>query len=346
MPRKRATMPQKRAKPETPTPEKPDQTAPLSEEISHDDHRSLTNRNCPSMCCRKGDDWAAHCAALENYENGPSAVLMNKALRHDPQDYDRTLYRIQFHTWNRIFEHLLRRGLKQEDSVNAADLVAHYKEYLRLIVQDGEKKIPDDAHDGNFKYNGDIGDLPGGAPNYSIRNLLKTARDLEYYLHGLDPGSYTIRFTPTDSDKMFDFPFDKNWMELNDPVEIPSYPPGSKELPLVGLVSDPMLVISGLDGLGYERNFTHHTSMRVVAPWTFGGEEAAPCVDAGYEKGGLQTRAKTRRAKARLKEAAAKAKGAANPANSANPAGPADEADKTDPSRQQRDIPDHARRNY
>ncbi|KAH6856104.1 hypothetical protein B0I37DRAFT_301827 [Chaetomium sp. MPI-CAGE-AT-0009] len=239
------------------------------------------------------------------------------ALRHDPRGYDCTLYRIQFHTWNRIAEHFLRRGLGQKDSVNAADLVAHYKRHLRLIVEDGENKIPDHAHDGDFEYYGDLNDPPRGVPNYQIRDLLSHARKLQYYLHGLDPGSYTIRFTPIDSDKMYGFPFDKDWMELNSPVEIPCSPPNSEELSPVQLVSDPMLVISGLDGLGYERDFTHHTSMQVVVPWTFGGEEAAPFLYPGYEKGWEQTRAKwitdtnAKRLKAMLKGAAAE--GAAGP---------------------------------
>jgi hypothetical protein len=254
------------------------------------------------------------------------------ALRHSPLGYDCTLYRIQFHTWNRIAEHLLRRGLGQEDSVNAADLVPHYKKYLRLIVQDGEKKIPDDIHDDDFKYDDDLLDPPGGAPNYPIRELLKTALQVQYHLHGLDPGSYTIRFTPIDSDKMSGFPFDKDWMKHNNPVEIPSHPPGGEEPQLVALVSDPMLVISGVNGLGYERDFTHHTSMQVVVPWTFGGEEAAPFVYAGCEKGWEDALAKrvaernAKRAKAILKEAVAEAEGAA-----AGPAHPADPVDSADP---------------
>ena len=254
------------------------------------------------------------------------------ALRHHPKGYDCTLYRIQFHTWSRIAEHLLRRGLSQEDSVNAADLVPHYKKHLRLIVQDGEKKIPDDIHDGDFGYDGDFLDPPGGAPNRLIRELLKTAWNLQYYLHGLDPGSYTIRFTPIDSDKISGFPFDKDWMERNNPVEIPSHPPGSEKPQLVALVSDPMLVISGLNGLGYEREFTHHTSMKVVVPWTFGGEEAAPFVYPEYGEGWEDTWAKRvaeRKAKrAKAMEVAAEAEGAA--AGSADTADPVDSADAED----------------
>ncbi|KAK3294348.1 uncharacterized protein B0H64DRAFT_433529 [Chaetomium fimeti] len=226
-------------------------------------------------------------------------------LLHDPKGPDDHLYRIQFYAWSRMTEHLVRKGLGEEDSIKAADLVPHYKKHLRLILQDGDDKIPDDAHDGDLRWRfGDIEDTPGGPPHHQIRQLIEAALIAQYYVHGVYPGSHTLRFSPIGSDSIFGFPVDEEWMKLTYPVEIPYYRPGSEEMPPVQLVSDPMLVVSGVDGLSYDRKFTRHAPMRVVAPWTFGGKEAAPFVYPGFEKGWEQVQARhAERIEAMLKKA-------------------------------------------
>lgn len=64
-------------------------------------------------------------------------------------------------------------------------------------------------------------------------------------------GSYTLRFAPIDSDQTFGFPFDKEWMQPVHAHEVPHTRDDKRgdPLPPVQLVIQPMLVVSGLDGL-------------------------------------------------------------------------------------------------
>jgi hypothetical protein len=162
-------------------------------------------------------------------------------------------------------------------------LVAHFKASLRKIVANGDVEIPDDANDGDLMYLGDPHNLRD-ASNEDIRRLLRYALRAQYFLHGM-PGSYTLRFSPIGSDKTFGFPFDKDWMRLNNAREVPNTRPG-EPLPPVQLVSDPMLVASGLNRLDYDKVFTLRTPMEVVTPWTFGGKTAKKFIYPGHEKGG------------------------------------------------------------
>jgi hypothetical protein len=180
-----------------------------------------------------------------------------------------------------MLENLVRRGLQQESSGAAADLIPHFKDALRLIVADGITKIPSRAEDISWKYT--PGDMDNGGLDYTIKDVLKNALLVQSYIHGMF-GAYTIRFSPVDSDRLWCFPFDAEWMLENNPCEIPNHRPG-EPLPPVQLVSEPMLVVSGLDGLSYGKKFTLWTPMQVVTPWTFGGEEADRLTDPGFEKG-------------------------------------------------------------
>jgi hypothetical protein len=96
--------------------------------------------------------------------------------------------------------------------------------------------------------------------------------------------SYTIRFTPLRNNDLWGFPLDTEWMRLENPIEIPEKRPG-EELPAVQLVSDPMLVVSGLDGISHDKEFTLWSPMVIVTPWTFGGDEGNKHTFPGFEKG-------------------------------------------------------------
>ncbi|EAQ88769.1 predicted protein [Chaetomium globosum CBS 148.51] len=194
------------------------------------------------------------------------------------------VYRHQFQVWNRLTEHLVRGGLEDRESFDQAELVAHFKRSIgRLTIL--RDKTPDDASDGDHC---DAGDASSAVDHFdaAIEGLLKSACHAQYFIHGMDWG-YTLRFTPIGphAGKMFDFPYNPGWMELNNPVEVPSKHPNEVDHPPVQLVSQPMLVASGLKGAKHNTTFTLRTSMCVVTPWTFGGKEARPYVYYGFEKG-------------------------------------------------------------
>jgi hypothetical protein len=227
---------------------------------------------------------------------------MPKVLRTRADDLvrDRT-YRIQIQAWIKMTEHLVRDGLGLKHYTTAAELIPHYKASIRLLLADGAKsKIPDRAHD-TFDCNDGI--------DIGIKQLLESALHLQDFLHGMRGlGTYTLRFTPVGSTKRWGFAFDRAWMELDDVLEIPDERPG-EALPDVQLVSDPMLVVSGADGHSYEREFTLWARMRVVAPWTFGGEEAEKHAFPGFEKGWRERRGKESNEKKEAGKRAEEAKG-------------------------------------
>lgn len=123
--------------------------------------------------------------------------------------------------------------------------------------------------------------------------------------------SCSLRFTPIGSDSPWGFPVDKESMYEFDPPEIPRALPG-EPLPLVQLVSDPMLVISGMNGWGYETDIEPWPKSRlvVVAPWTFGGEEAEKHTFPGFEKGWREGKTKRVEEEIKREEAAERAEAA------------------------------------
>lgn len=185
-------------------------------------------------------------------------------------------------------EHLVRGGLADNKVFDPEELVAHFKRSLSRLA-DRRDKIPDVASDGSLCGPGDTpGDIPSAVDRFdvAIRGLLESACQAQYFIHGMN-GGYTLRFTPVgeESDKLFGFRFNPGWMDLNDPIEIPSKRPDERGYPPVQLVSQPMLAASGLKGAKNNTRYTLRTPMCVVTPWTFGGEKAQPYIFAGFEKG-------------------------------------------------------------
>ncbi|KAH6627433.1 hypothetical protein F5144DRAFT_575827 [Chaetomium tenue] len=194
------------------------------------------------------------------------------------------VYRHQLQVWNRITEHLVRVGLADMEVFEQAELVAHFKRSIsRLTIR--RDKMPDGASDGDPCGAGDVSSAVDHF-DVAIRNLLKSACHAQYFIHGMN-GGYTLRFTPIGphAGKMFDFPYNPVWMELNNPCEVPSKHPDERFHRPVQLVNQPMLVANGLKGVTQNTQFTLQTKMCVVTPWTFGGEEAREYVYPGFEKG-------------------------------------------------------------
>ncbi|KAK4239130.1 hypothetical protein C8A03DRAFT_32811 [Achaetomium macrosporum] len=107
--------------------------------------------------------------------------------------------------------------------------------------------------------------------------------ELDCYLYGM-MGEYQFMLRPLGTDQAYGFPVDEEWMTLDGTGVIPYSRPG-QEIPPVQLVSDPMLVCRGLDRFSFREDFVlwHPMSrMRVVAPWTFGGQEAESVGLTGY----------------------------------------------------------------
>ncbi|KAK3291030.1 uncharacterized protein B0H64DRAFT_446828 [Chaetomium fimeti] len=224
-------------------------------------------------------------------------------------EHDGRIYPIQFSVWSRLTEHLVRGGLGLQRSVAPAHLVAHFKSYHRQFVVDGEHMFPDDPHAEDLDYIGVI-DNDTDSYNYVIRRLLRSALRAQVFLHGM-PGRYTLRFSPIGSYETSEFPFDEDWMRPANASEVPPTRRGEQPdepLPPVQLVSQPMLVASGLDGLSFDREFSLVTHMEVITPWTFGGPEAKEFLRPGYEKGWELLPAEVRNARMwpRIREAAAR----------------------------------------
>jgi hypothetical protein len=125
-----------------------------------------------------------------------------------------------------------------------------------------------------------------GTTTEIIRRLLRHALNAQFYLHGVRE-SYTLRFSPIGTDKTSDFPLDEEWMQAANALEVPPTRRNQprEPLPPVQLVTQPMLVSSGLDGLNFDRKFSLVNHMRVVTPWTFGGPDAEEFILPGFEKG-------------------------------------------------------------
>jgi hypothetical protein len=110
--------------------------------------------------------------------------------------------------------------------------------------------------------------------HYDLKSVVGHTPRLQWMLRGLQLGSYDVRFTPLDSDKLWGFDLDDESMELWNASEVPDAVTRGESPTHVSLVSDPMLVVSGLDGLSYEKKFTVLVPMVVVTPWTFGADKA------------------------------------------------------------------------
>lgn len=163
----------------------------------------------------------------------------------------------------------MRRGLGLDELAPSAYLVAHFRASLRqLLSADGQTKLKDLNTDSNFDASGDVTDRIDHI-QYVLKGIVRDAVRLQWHLHGLQFGSYNVRFTPIDHGSLWGFDFDEGSMELGTAVDAPGVTPGEALTP-VKLVSDPMLVVSGLDGLSYDKNFT--VLIRMFA-WTLAGDK-------------------------------------------------------------------------
>ncbi|KAK3296461.1 uncharacterized protein B0H64DRAFT_170728 [Chaetomium fimeti] len=205
-------------------------------------------------------------------------------LRARQANFHDVVYRHQFQVWSRLTEHLVRGGLDDMDVFDPEELATHFKRSLRRIAARRDE-IPDGAYDGGLCKNGDIHD-PADRFDSSIRSLLQSACRAQYFIHGME-GGYALRFTPVGdhAGKMFDIPFNPIWMEENNPIEVPTKRPNDPVYPRVQLVTQPMLAANSKKSPSENTTFTLLTPMRVVTPWTFGGEGARPHVLPGLEKG-------------------------------------------------------------
>ncbi|KAK4042028.1 hypothetical protein C8A01DRAFT_33914 [Parachaetomium inaequale] len=191
--------------------------------------------------------------------------------REDAAGNHGSVFLIQFHAWVRITEHLVRQGLGLDEFASPYTMMAHFKQSLRHLLTNGTQ-LPDQTADARWE---DWGYTLNATDQRSrgLKRLLRDVLSVQYFIHGLE-GSHAVRFTPLGTDKLWGFPFDKDWMRLQNAVEVPPSRPGDEALPPVQLVSDPMLVVSGRHDLGYDQHFGLLAPTTVVTPWTFGGEEA------------------------------------------------------------------------
>ena len=197
--------------------------------------------------------------------------------------WDQERHRVQYHFWRRLTASLVGEGLGLEGFADPADLVPHFKTSLRLLLVEGQAKIPDYPTDGDWNLGHDSHD-PFKALSSSIKWVVRHSLTLQEYQQSMTL-SCRLRFTPIGSDKHWGFPVDGEWMRDLGPPHIPETRPG-EPMPLVQLVSDPMLVMSGQGGWNYEKDFELWPKARmvVVTPWTFGGEEAEEHFVDGYDK--------------------------------------------------------------
>jgi hypothetical protein len=184
-------------------------------------------------------------------------------------------------------DNLGRRGLGLDELAPTEYLVAHFRESLRQLLSDSQIKLKHLDTDSDLDASGDV-TVRINYIQYILKCLVRKAPRLQWILHGLEFGSYDVRFTPIDSDNLWGFDLDEEWMESENASEVPDAATDDGSPTPVNLVSDPMLVVSGLDGLSYEKKFTVLVPMVVVTSWTFGGDKAEedviPRPDLGSEE--------------------------------------------------------------
>ncbi|KAK3297942.1 uncharacterized protein B0H64DRAFT_458567 [Chaetomium fimeti] len=220
-----------------------------------------------------------------------------RTLKHD--EYLENVCRIQFNGWRRITEHLVRMGLGLKEFATPAVLMAHCKKSLRQLLVDGETQLPDLAHDADWRARGDGHDAIDKM-SFALKRVFESALKVQYCIHGLE-GTYSLRFTPidSDSDQPWGFPFEDGPMRLFNPPELnPLKDDGG--LPSVQLVCVPMLTVNKRYDEGFGKVFTQKAPMSVVTPRVFAGEEAWSNCKEYVEK----RRAKRRRIEADTRRAA------------------------------------------
>lgn len=124
---------------------------------------------------------------------------------------------------------------------------------------------------------------PRVVPRYTD-DVLWSALEVQRFV-GAMVGDFTFRFSPLGTADIHGFPFDKNWMDQGGGIPVPEERPDGT-LPPVQLVAMPMLVYRGLNQIRYDDEFAlwgPGTRMKVLAPWTFGGEEAEKVAWPGKE---------------------------------------------------------------
>jgi hypothetical protein len=179
--------------------------------------------------------------------------------------------RIQFNGWRRITEHLVRVGLGLKEFAMPAVLMAHCKKSLRQLLVNGEAKLPDLAHDADWKAKGDGYNATDNISD-GLKMMLKTALQVQYCFHGLE-ATYTLRFTPIGSDQLWGFSFDDEQMESYNPPELRRSRDG-RRLPPVQLVCAPMLAVQERYDQGVGKVLIRKAPMTVVTPYVFAGNEA------------------------------------------------------------------------
>jgi hypothetical protein len=183
-------------------------------------------------------------------------------------------------------ENMVRHGLGLDELAPAEYLVAHFRESLRRLLSDGQTKLEHLDTDSDLNDPGYQGAMINRI-QYVLKCVVRDALSLQRALRGLEFGSYNVRFTPIDIDNLWGFDLDEESMQLENASEVPDAATDGESPTLVSIVTDPMLVVSGLDGLSYEKKFTVLVSMVVVTPWTFGGDKAEedviPRPDLGLE---------------------------------------------------------------
>ncbi|KAK3896770.1 hypothetical protein C8A05DRAFT_39680 [Staphylotrichum tortipilum] len=164
---------------------------------------------------------------------------------------------VHLQTWGRLTEDLVLDGLGLEgralEPFSPEQLIPHFKKSLRLLVADGNAKIPDHEDDTDwapcelFANDGDI--------HKSVKKMLGCALGMRHFLHGLPA----------------------KWMEDCNSSFISRQRPGEDgPPPPVQLVVQPMLVKSGFDRTRNVRGFHLRYPMRTISTWTFDAKDAYP----------------------------------------------------------------------
>lgn len=147
--------------------------------------------------------------------------------------------------------------------------MAHCKKSLRQLLVNGKTRLPDLAHDADWRAEGDEHDETD-VISYCLKEVLRYALRVQHCFHSLDMAC-SLRFTPIGwENKPWGFSFDDKQMELFDPPELRP----SRELLSVQLVCQPMLVDSGLYDKDNGKVLTQHAPMSVVTSRVYTGDEA------------------------------------------------------------------------